>query len=202
MLQVLVVTFLLSAPAPRPATPPGKLVWTFDDGPHSRTPKILDLLKCHGVKATFYVLGAMLRKQANRATLLRTVREGHLLGNHLYTHRNPCKISARVFKWELHRTRRLLDKLTRKTGVDGKRYRPPFGARCHRRLVWREGYRIMMWDVADIPRISARTYWRRALALLRRGRKVTLLFHYDVKRIAAVLRMAAAAGYVRRCVKP
>jgi peptidoglycan/xylan/chitin deacetylase (PgdA/CDA1 family) len=185
--------------AQAPVATRGRIVWTFDDGPHYRTGKILDLLKCHGVKATFFVLGSMLRKPRGRALLRRTLREGHRVGNHLYTHRNPCQMSARALSWELQKTRRLLDKVSGVVGVDGQRYRPPHGARCHRWLIRRAGYKTIMWHFADIPPVSARRIWWLALTRLRRGQNVIFLFHYDTKRIAAVLRYAAAAGYIGRC---
>ena len=54
---------------------------TFDDGPHATlTPKLLDVLKEKGVKATFFVLGQCV--VANPAVLQRTASEGHEIGNH------------------------------------------------------------------------------------------------------------------------
>ena len=58
---------------------------TFDDGPDTvNTPAILDVLKAHGIHATFYVLGAMAEK--NPAVLKRIFAEGHAIGNHSYDH--------------------------------------------------------------------------------------------------------------------
>ncbi|MBR4152696.1 MAG: polysaccharide deacetylase [Selenomonadaceae bacterium] len=59
---------------------------TFDDGPDGKvTPKILDILKAEGVKATFYVCGNMVETYPE--VLKRIFDEGHAIGNHSYNHR-------------------------------------------------------------------------------------------------------------------
>lgn len=58
---------------------------TFDDGPSKDvTPQILDILKEHDVKATFFVLGA--RVDLYPETLKRAFEEGHYIANHGYSH--------------------------------------------------------------------------------------------------------------------
>ena len=58
---------------------------TFDDGPSKDvTPQILDILKEHDVKATFFVLGA--RVDLYPETLKRAFDEGHYIANHGYSH--------------------------------------------------------------------------------------------------------------------
>lgn len=58
---------------------------TFDDGPSSSvTPKILDVLKQEDVKATFFVLGTMVK--SNPEILKREYEEGHYIANHGYSH--------------------------------------------------------------------------------------------------------------------
>lgn len=58
---------------------------TFDDGPSSSvTPKILDTLKEEKVKATFFVLGTMVK--SNPEILKREAKEGHYIANHGYSH--------------------------------------------------------------------------------------------------------------------
>lgn len=59
---------------------------TFDDGPSKDvTPQILDILKEHDVKATFFVLGA--RVELYPETLKRAFNEGHYIANHGYSHK-------------------------------------------------------------------------------------------------------------------
>lgn len=57
---------------------------TFDDGPSSVTPKILDILKQENVKATFFVLGS--RVEALPETVKRMYDEGHYIASHGYSH--------------------------------------------------------------------------------------------------------------------
>ena len=57
---------------------------TFDDGPGKGTAQILDALKRYNIKATFFALGQQMK--ANPELTRRIVREGHVLGNHSYTH--------------------------------------------------------------------------------------------------------------------
>ena len=59
---------------------------TFDDGPSkSVTPHILDLLKFHNIKATFFVLGS--RVKLNPDIVKREYDEGHYIANHGYSHK-------------------------------------------------------------------------------------------------------------------
>jgi peptidoglycan-N-acetylglucosamine deacetylase len=62
-----------------------KVALTFDDGPHATwTPKVLDLLRSNGVKATFCLVGTEVRQYP--ALVARIVREGHSLCNHTWNH--------------------------------------------------------------------------------------------------------------------
>jgi len=59
---------------------------TFDDGPNpDATPRILDALGEHGVKATFFILGAYAERWPE--LVRRVANEGHQIGNHGYFHR-------------------------------------------------------------------------------------------------------------------
>ena len=69
-----------------PYTMPNVAYLTFDDGPDAKnTPAILDILKEHGIHATFYVVGSM--AEAHPDVLRRIFAEGHAIGNHSYSHR-------------------------------------------------------------------------------------------------------------------
>src|ERR1700734_391905 len=57
---------------------------TFDDGPNSNTPAVLDALKASGVKGTFFIVGRM--TSAYPAIQARVAAERHLLANHRATH--------------------------------------------------------------------------------------------------------------------
>src|SRR5260370_38470456 len=69
---------------------------TFDDGPGPATGDLLDLLRAAGVRATFFLLGRNVEEAPwcgdpakARALVLRAAREGHVLGNHTYSHFRP-----------------------------------------------------------------------------------------------------------------
>ena len=57
---------------------------TFDDGPNAYTSDVLDVLKAHNIKATFFIVGRMARTYPD--ILARTAAEGHLLANHTAGH--------------------------------------------------------------------------------------------------------------------
>jgi peptidoglycan/xylan/chitin deacetylase (PgdA/CDA1 family) len=66
---------------------------TFDDGPDPvNTPKVLDLLKKYGIKATFCVIGTSARSHPD--LIRRIVAEGHTLCNHSWIHRLDLATSA------------------------------------------------------------------------------------------------------------
>jgi len=61
------------------------IVLTFDDGIHPiHTPKVLDILQAHGVKAMFFIIGKNINQHA--AILKRIADDGHTIGNHSFTH--------------------------------------------------------------------------------------------------------------------
>jgi cellulose synthase/poly-beta-1,6-N-acetylglucosamine synthase-like glycosyltransferase/peptidoglycan/xylan/chitin deacetylase (PgdA/CDA1 family)/spore germination protein YaaH len=67
---------------------------TFDDGPDPEwTPKVLDILKKYNVKATFFLVGSQAEQYPD--LVKRIVAEGHLVGNHTYTHANLASITGR-----------------------------------------------------------------------------------------------------------
>ena len=101
---------------------PNKVALTFDDGPSTEwTPKILDILKQKGVKATFFIIGA--NGETNPGLVQRTLAEGHEIGNHTFTHPNIGEASIEVAKLEINATQRLVEALT---GRSMRLFRPPF----------------------------------------------------------------------------
>jgi peptidoglycan-N-acetylglucosamine deacetylase len=81
---------------------------TFDDGPDPRTtPRILDSLREHDLKATFFVLGR--RVEARPGLLRRIVKEGHTIGNHTYNHTDMSDLSQKGMRLELRRTQAAVD---------------------------------------------------------------------------------------------
>ncbi|MFS4493064.1 polysaccharide deacetylase family protein [Maribacter sp. 2308TA10-17] len=96
---------------------------TFDDGPHPEfTPKALDLLKNYNAKATFFCIGQQVEKHPE--ILKRILAEGHLVGNHTYSHSKSFGFfnTAKVVS-ELLQTNQVIKDLT---GKEMKLYRPAF----------------------------------------------------------------------------
>jgi len=101
---------------------PNEVALTFDDGPSSKwTPKILDILKAKGVKATFMMIGSV--AQEDVGVMKRVLREGHEIGNHTYTHPDISEISPQQLDLEVKLTERLFES---KLGVEPLYFRPPY----------------------------------------------------------------------------
>jgi len=103
----------------------GKLLClTFDDGPDPRyTPRVLDILKSHNVRATFFVIGANADMNVN--LIQREYADGHDIGNHTYTHPNIALVSPERAALELSTTQRIIENAV---GVSTVLFRPPYNA--------------------------------------------------------------------------
>ncbi|HLS80812.1 MAG TPA: polysaccharide deacetylase family protein [Steroidobacter sp.] len=117
---------------------------TFDDGPDPQwTPRILDALAKAQACATFFVIGRQVRAQA--ALVRRIASEGHVLGNHTFSHRHPWLMRRSDARNEVRDgARALSDVLGRPVGL----FRPPHGRlrACMADEARREGQRIVMWN--------------------------------------------------------
>jgi peptidoglycan/xylan/chitin deacetylase (PgdA/CDA1 family) len=95
---------------------------TFDDGPSQWTPRVLDALRDHDARGTFFVLGTAAGSHPD--VLKRAVSEGHELGNHLYSHRDPLELDEGELERELQRT---AEAVQAAAGVRPRLVRPPYG---------------------------------------------------------------------------
>jgi peptidoglycan-N-acetylglucosamine deacetylase len=94
---------------------------TFDDGPNRRfTPKVLAILKEHHVKATFFVLGQLAKK--NPDLIRRIADEGHLVAIHSWDH--PRRASLEEWRVQLRRSK---EAIVRAGVKPGSYFRPPHG---------------------------------------------------------------------------
>lgn len=124
---------------------PTEVALTFDDGPNDAvTPKLLEVLARHNVRATFFSIGAFVRQQPG---LVRQVlAAGHIVGNHTMHHPKLSLQSAARIRQELADCNAALEDII---GAPVKFFRPPFGAR--RPYVLRAarelGLTPVMWNV-------------------------------------------------------
>lgn len=108
----------------------GKFTLTFDDGPHpTRTAKILDVLKKHDVKATFFVLTSKLNDE-NSFLIKRMLDEGHIVASHGFTHDRSDDLTKDQWKENVKRSFQDLAKYYRLAGYEMTKfyYRFPYGA--------------------------------------------------------------------------
>ncbi len=154
------------APEPTPEVPSGRVTksqktvyLTFDDGPNYQiTPRVLEVLKKHNVKATFFVVGMYV--DANPKMAKRIVDEGHTIALHSYSH-NYGKIyqSEGAFLADMERCRKAVK---RATGVDTKLMRFPGGTSNGiskktnpgimtrlSKFMTKNGYRYYDWNMAN-----------------------------------------------------
>ena len=104
---------------------------------------ILDVLKSHNAKATFFVGGCW--ADDNNQTLKRILEEGHSLGNHGYFHKNHKKLTEAQNLAEIKNTHDLVLAIT---GYSMTLFAPPSGAFSVTTLKVAEklGYRSIMWS--------------------------------------------------------
>src|SRR3989441_7110330 len=129
----------------KPATPAGSritfssvhvdgayIAMTFDDGPSAKlTPKLLDLLAAHHIRATFFVIGENVAEHPE--IVAREVREGHEIGNHTWSHPNLAKMSDDRIRGQLRKTE---DAIRSAIGNRPTLMRPPYGSISTRQKKW------------------------------------------------------------------
>jgi len=104
---------------------PGAVALSFDDGPREKyTPRVLDVLAAHGVPATFFVCGRRVKLRPDLTR--RIVDEGHVLGNHTWSHPALSRLSRRKIIDQFDRTQAIIDEALGRSYFI-RYYRPPFG---------------------------------------------------------------------------
>ena len=145
------------------------LAFTFDDGPEIlTTPRLLDMLDAHRVRATFFVVGHRIdgdapHHRAQRALLREIVRRGHLVGNHTYHHVVLGNLRPSQIAFEIDRTGDLIE---RATGRRPELLRAPFGMLTARRSLGAVAARNLTpaywmidthdWEVTSAEAVQAR----------------------------------------------
>ncbi len=100
-----------------------KIALTFDDGPHPYyTEQLLDGLKERGVQVTFFVTGEHAKLHPD--VIKRMKEDGHLIGNHTYSHMQLTSNNREEFKKQLILTNEVIEGIT---GEEVQYVRPPYG---------------------------------------------------------------------------
>lgn len=126
---------------------------TFDDGPGEDTPRILDILRDHGVRATFFLCGENVERFPE--IVRRIASEGHAIGSHAYSHRSFLWRTPGWMAHEIERAQRVIrhhipEATFGNSSADQPQwFRPPYGHRWFglSAVLKRYELRAVMWDV-------------------------------------------------------
>lgn len=115
---------------------------TFDDGPIPEvTPWVLEQLKKHNAKATFFCVGDNIRKYPH---VFKQVIDGkHAVGNHTFHHLNGWKTDSTSYLKDFLSCEEEIQKHNYSTQL----FRPPYGRITPRQIKQLNSRQIVMWDV-------------------------------------------------------
>ena len=129
---------------------------TFDDGPDAEmTPRVLDVLRRHDVKAAFFVIGEKVRR--NPQIVERMVGEGHIVANHTRSHRFDFPLSS--YENVVREIGECSDAVEAAIGRRPKLFRPPFGVTNPSigRTVRFLGLQCIGWSIRSLDTVSRRS---------------------------------------------
>ena len=112
---------------------PNQYALTFDDGPSQNYPRLLEVLKRHHVKATFFIVGHNLETESGKQWFRQAFSDGHYMANHTYQHDDLTTLNSRQIITTIEKTRTaMLETLTpdqnrQRLERSSKVLRPPFG---------------------------------------------------------------------------
>ena len=144
---VLLAAAAFSSSVSEAATPApcsgGVVALTYDDGPHPETPLVLDALKRHKLKATFFLVGWNVEARPDIAQ--RIVREGHEVANHSWMHSDLTLMTPEEAAEDLRKTNEIIRQVT---GKSPKFVRPPYGSTndAVRAAMAKNGLTEVMWS--------------------------------------------------------
>lgn len=157
---------------------------TFDDGPNVLyTERLLDGLAERDVKATFFLIGK--NAEAHPEIVSRIAEEGHLIGNHTYSHLKLTAGNEAEFLEEINRTGEIIRDITGSTPAF---CRPPFGV-WNTRYEQKLGIIPVLWDVdpRDWCTFDTKIVANRILADCHDGAIILLHDEYETSVEAALL---------------
>ena len=129
--------------------PTKTIVLTFDDGPSELTPQFLDLLQRYDAKAVFFCIGEQVQKYPE--IIRRMQAEGHLIGNHTFSHQPQNLFSTQKLINEINRTDEALAQL----GIHTHLFRPPYGITNPKlsKAIRTTGKKTIGWDIRSLDTI-------------------------------------------------
>ena len=148
---------------------------TFDDGPiPESTPFILQTLREHNVKATFFMVGDNVRKYPELYQQI--VNEGHQVGNHTHNHISGFRHTLHDYSYNTEKANAY---------IHSHLFRPPHGWMRMAQYAWlSRRYKIVMWDVVtrDYSKwMTAQDVFNTVKSYTRNGSIIT--FHDSLKSI-------------------
>lgn len=162
-----------------------RIALTFDDGPHpTYTMELLEGLKERGVQATFFVTGEHAKLHPD--VIKRMQEDGHLIGNHTYSHIQLRVGNRQEFKEELQRTNQILEEIT---GEEVLYVRPPYGS-WDKTLEKELNMLPVLWtvDPTDWSCLNAQIVTNRVLSKVKEN-DVILLHDYYATSVEAALKI-------------
>lgn len=154
------------------------LYLTFDDGPNpTATPYVLDQLRQHNAKATFFCIGKNVLEHSD--IYQQTIYEGHRVGNHTFNHMNGWKVRDEQY---------LQNILMAGKYIDSHLFRPPYGKITRFQIKLLTGirnspnhinFRIIMWDVLSGDFDQALTFEDCALNVISHAKPGSIIVFHD-----------------------
>lgn len=149
---------------------------TFDDGPDPRyTPRVLALLRMEGIHATFFQIGELVEKYPELARAV--VTEGHIVGNHTYSHADIESATSEDIQTEIVRCE---EAITKVTGQRPVLFRPPKGHYNDRlfQILHNRGYHLILWKLC-VEHKAAPTPVDMACRVIANTRPGTIILAHD-----------------------
>ena len=159
-----------------------KIYLTFDDGPIPEiTEWVLEELKKHNVKATFFCIGDNIAKHPD--IFKKVINEGHAIGNHTFNHLNGWKTTTEMYLENFERCEKTIQQFAI-NNPNSKIFRPPYGKikRAQAKAIQQLGYKIIMWDVLSVDfdsNLSQEKCLENVLSNVRSGS--IIVFHDSIK---------------------
>jgi len=162
----------------------GKVIYlTFDDGPHPEISAwVMDELKKHQIKATFFCVGDNLRKFPEIAKRLLT--EGHQIGNHTMHHIKGWKYNNDDYLEDVENCekeiRKIQEQFENKT-AQPRLFRPPYGQikPSQIKLLRERGYEIIQWSDLSCDYDKHLNYEKSLSALVKNAKPGSIVVFHD-----------------------